>query len=222
MATGVVRRHRRDCPARGAGRCGCPYQAWVYLERERKKVYKTFPRESEAKAWRADALTTAHRGALRQPAQDRRTLADALAELIAGMADGTVKPKGSEESYKPNTIRSYERALRLHIAPSEVGRLRVTEVRRSDVQALVDLLLATNSGKTVSNILNPMQTFYGRGVDREELALDPTDGIDLPTGKSKPAPKDRLCGRGSSAPRISACGGPGLVGDGFLCGSASW
>lgn len=105
--------------------------------------------------------------------------------MIVGMADGTIKPKGSEERYKPNTIRSYERSLRLYIAPSALGKLRVTEVRRSDVQAMVDLLLATKSGKTVSNILNPLQIFYGRGVDREELALNPTEGIDLPTGKSK-------------------------------------
>jgi integrase len=187
MAEGVIKRHSTACAARDGKRCRCNagWEAWVYLSREKRKTRKTFKTKSEAKSWRTDALRAAALGALRQAPKDSRTVAEGLADLIAGMQAGTIRPKGSEKPYKPNTIRSYERALRLHIAPSEVGRLKVTDVRRLDVQELSDELLVRLNPKSVSNVLNPLQTLYRRAVDREELAFDPTDGIDLPTGKSK-------------------------------------
>ena len=187
MAAGIVRRHSPSCPARGDGRCSCGagYEAWVYLPREGRKVRKTFKRKSEAKAWRADALSAAVRGGLRPAPRDARTLAGALGEFVRGMGEGTVRPKG-REGYKPNTIRSYERALRVHIAPSTVGSLKVGDVQRRDLQGLADELLATGlSAGTVSNVFNPVQAFYRRAVDRGELTINPAEGIDLPSGMSQ-------------------------------------
>ena len=52
---------------------------------------------------------------------------------------------------------------------------------RSDVQAFADELLASGlSAGTVSNVLNPVQAFYRRAEDREEVAYNPTQRIDLP------------------------------------------
>jgi site-specific recombinase XerD len=109
---------------------------------------------------------------------------EALLDFVAGMESGEIRPK-KKERYKPNTIRSYERAVRLRYKDSELGALRPSEVRRSDVQAFADDLLASLSGKSASNVLNPLQAFYRRAVNREELANEPTKGIDLPTGQSK-------------------------------------
>lgn len=187
MAAGIVRRHSPACPALDDGRCNCGagYEAWVYLPREGRKVRKTFKRKAEAKAWRADALSAATRGGLHPVAHDARTLATALGEFVDGMGEGTVRPKGREE-YKPNTIRSYERALRVHIAPSVVGGLKVRDVQRSDLQQLADELLAAGlSVGTVSNIFNPVQAFFRRAVGRGELAMNPAEGIDLPSGTSQ-------------------------------------
>jgi integrase len=36
----------------------------------------------------------------------------------------------------------------------------------------------------VSNILNPIQAFYRRAIDRDELAYNPAERIDLPTGEA--------------------------------------
>jgi integrase len=108
----------------------------------------------------------------------------ALRELVEGMKAGTVRPKGRDR-YKPNTIRSYERALRVHIEPSAVASLKVGEVRHHDLQGLADDLIASGLGAgTVGNVLNPIQSFFRRAVDRDELALNPSEGIDLPTGGS--------------------------------------
>src|SRR5947207_6793850 len=169
MATGITKRHSKGCPARDHGRCRCSagWEAWVWLPRERKKVSKTFSRETEARTWRADALVAANRGALRAASQDRRTLAEALEAFVEGMKAGTVRPR-NRAAYKPNTVRSYERAVRNYIAASQLGKLRVTEARRRDVQAFADEQLAAGRAPaTVSNLLNPVQAFFRRAMDRD-------------------------------------------------------
>ena len=189
MATGITRRHSRSCRAREEGRCNCSagWEAWVYVARDGRKVRKTFRREAEARSWRADALAAANRGALRTGPRDVRTLAAALGDFIEGMKAGAVHPKGRAR-YKPATIRSYEQNVRLYVGPSRLGATRVTEVRRADVQAFVDGLLSDGlRAGTVSNVLNPVQAFYRRAQDREELSFNPSERIDLPTGPSKAA-----------------------------------
>jgi len=125
MAEGVVRRHARVCPTREGKRCRCKsgWEAWVYLSREKKKVRRTFKTKGEAKAWRTEALTAARKGELRQTPSDKRTVYEALVDFVAGMETGEVRPK-KKERYKPNTIRSYERAVRLRYKDSELGGLR--------------------------------------------------------------------------------------------------
>lgn len=187
MAAGIVRRHSPACPSLRDGRCNCGagYEAWVYLPREKRKVRKTFRRKSEAKAWRADALSAATRGGLRGTTRDARTVTEALAEFVEGMRAGTIRPKGRER-YKPNTIRSYDRALRVHIAPSKVGDLKVRDMQRSDLQGFADELLALGlSVGTVSNVFNPIQAFCRRAVDRGELVTNAAEGIDLPNSASQ-------------------------------------
>ena len=186
MAEGIVRRHAKRCPAQQGKRCRCNsgWEAWVYLSREKQKVRRTFQTKGEAKAWRSEATTAARKGELRRAPKEHRTLYGALVDFVAGMKTGEVRPK-NKERYKPNTIRSYERAVRLRFKDSELGALRPSEVRRSDVKSFADDLLATLSVRSASNALNPVQAFYRRAIDREELANEPTKGIDLPLGKSK-------------------------------------
>jgi integrase len=186
MAEGIRKRHSRNCPAHGGKRCRCGagYEAWVYLEREQRKVRKVFKSKDEAKSWRREALLAASQGGLRPARKDRRTLYEALVEFVAGMEDGTVRPK-RRERYKPSTIRSYERAVRLFLRGSELGTLRPAEARRSDVQAYADALLAKMSPSSASNALNPVQAFYSRAMHREEVTFNPSEGIDLPEKKSK-------------------------------------
>src|SRR4051794_2342053 len=87
MATGITKRHSRRCRSRDGKRCNCEptYEAWVYSKRQGRKIVKRFPREAEAKTWRADALSALSRGALRPTRRDSRTLGRALDEFIDGM-----------------------------------------------------------------------------------------------------------------------------------------
>lgn len=101
------------------------------------------------------------------------------------MEAGSVRPKGRKR-YKPNTTRSYERALRVHIEPSAIVGIRVAEVRRREIQAFADQPHAAGlSSGTVSNVLNPIQAFYRRAIDRDELTYNPSERIDPPIGDSQ-------------------------------------
>ncbi len=187
MAEGIRRRHSKGCPAKHGKRCTCNagWEASFYLEAGGRRITKTFSREAEAKSWRADAMRARDRGELRATPWDGRTLAEALRRFIVGMEAGTVRPKGRAR-YKPNTIRSYERVVRVYIDPSRVSGLKVPQVRRRDLQELADELLGSGlSASTVSNIFNPLQAFYRRAVDRDELTYNPSERIDLPSGASK-------------------------------------
>jgi integrase len=58
------------------------------------------------------------------------------------------------------------------------------------------------SPATVSNIINPIQAFYRRAVDRDELAYNPSERIDLPNGSSK-RPK-RIASQAEAAALLAA------------------
>jgi integrase len=176
--TGIRARHVRTCGSTRGARCNCQpgYEASVFLKREGKKIRKTFASQAEAKAWRADAIVAARHGKLRTP--DGTTVAEAAKALLAGMGDGSI-PTRKGGRYRPSTIRSYDEALRLRILPA-LGRVRLSELRREDVQNLADALTAAGlSAATVTNKLDPLRVICRRALRRDLIALDPTEGLEL-------------------------------------------
>ena len=181
-ATGIRRRHSGNCPAgNDEGRCNCKagFEASVYLAREGRKVRKTFERESEAKAWRAEATTAAKAGKLRTAS--RLTVSEAAWLWLEAAHTGAVRDR-SGNSYKPSTLRAYQQALQLRVL-DEFGAIRLSELRRPDlqVQAFADGLLAEGlSPSTIANTLNPLQAIYRHAVKRELVAVNPTHDLELP------------------------------------------
>lgn len=188
LPTGVRRRHSSTCPAEHGGRCKCDptYEASVYLAADGKKLRRTFPTVAAAKAWRADALAKAQTGALRAP--DPTTLRDAAEQTIAGMRSGAVRARGGRP-FRGAVIDAYERALRLHVLP-DLGARRLADVRRRDVQGLVDRLSRDGlAPSTIRNVLDPLRVVYRVAVRDELVATSPIIGIDLPSGET---PRDRV------------------------------
>jgi integrase len=147
-------------------------------------------------------LAAAQRGGIRPTRRDTRTLAVGVREFVEGMKAGTVRPK-NRVRYKPNTSRSYERALVNHIEPSGLGRLKVADVRRADVQALADELLASGLAPgSVRNVLNPIQALYRRLIDRDLIVHNPATRIDLPAQGSARA--TRIASAAEAARLIAA------------------
>ena len=124
-AEGVATRHSKKCRSRGGGRCDCTptYQANVWDGRTQKRVRKSFRSLAAAKQWRRDALTAIERGGFDSD-PSRMTFAEAADAFIAGARSGAVRSR-SGKSYKPSTVRGYERCLRLRVKPA-IGHLRVS------------------------------------------------------------------------------------------------
>jgi integrase len=182
MAVGVRKRHSRTCAARAGGRCRCRagYEAWVYSARDGKKIRKTFPREGEAKSWRADAQRSLDQGVLRAPT--RRTLAEAAEAWLAGAERGEVRNR-SGRRYKPATLRGYRQALAERVLPL-IGTEKLSAVTTADIQGLVDRWQAEgHAASTIRNAIKPLQAIYRRARSREGLAVNPTHDLELPAAE---------------------------------------
>jgi integrase len=197
---GVRARHSRTCRSADGGACNCrpSWEAFVYLKHEDRKVRKTFPTRAAAVAWRRDAAHAAQRGRLRVPSAV--TVAEAAAELLAGMADGSI-PNRKGDRYKPAAVRGYERCLRLRVLPA-LGHVRLSEVRRADVQDLADRLTGEGlSASTVQNTLDPLRVIFRRAVRRDLVAVDPTEGLELRRKKGR---RDRIATPAEAAALLAA------------------
>lgn len=185
--TGIDVRHRKTCERRREdGRCcGASFQAHVFEKRTGKRVRKTFPTKTAAKLWRQDALAALHRGEFAAVTPSSRTVAQALEDMIAGMKAGRVLDR-SGRRYRPATIRSYEQSSAAVLGPA-LGHLRLSEIRRGDVQRVVDRLHEKGmSGSTVRNKLDPLRVVFRRAMQDEEVLHNPTEALRLPANRPKP------------------------------------
>lgn len=180
--TGIRARHSRTCPNRDAADCGCAksWEATVWDRRKRVKIRKTFRRRSEALSWLTDTRKLVQDGKLSAGA-GRQTVEQAGRKLIAGMKDGSIRNR-SRDRYKPGVIRNYERDLEKRVFP-ELGRIRLSELRRRDVQRLVDELVAAGlSGSAVLNTVMPLRVICRRAIRDDDLHVNPLANLDLPEG----------------------------------------
>ncbi len=181
---GIEVRHRTTCATRSGGKCNCKpaYQASVWSAREGKRLRKTFPTLSAARAWRAEAQTAIRRGTLRAPIAT--TVREAGEALVEGMRSGRIRTR-SGDRYKPSAIRSYEAALGDRIFP-ELGGKRLGDVQRRDVQRLADDLLAEGRDpSTIRNALMPLRVIYRRAVEDGDVSVNLCANLRLPAVRGR-------------------------------------
>jgi integrase len=185
---GIQARHARRCASRRGGECSCTptYQAQVWSARDRKPIRKTFPTVAGALAWRQETQVALRRGTVRAPTAT--TLAEAAEAWLAGAEAGIIRTR-SGDPYKPSALRSYRHALQSKLLP-DLGRLRLSAIRRNDLQDLVDRMVAAGrSPSTVRNTILPLRAIYRRAIDRDQLAVNPTLKLRLPAVRGK---RDRV------------------------------
>jgi hypothetical protein len=155
---GIRVRHSKSCGIKRGARCNCKptYQANVWSNADRRRIFSTFKGLSAAKAWRREAQVEIERGTMRAPTS--MTLREVSDVWLEGARAGTVRNRKGER-YKPSAIRGYERCLRLRILPA-LGSIRLSDVQRRHVQRFVDDLLADGlDPSTIKNTLNPSRRF---------------------------------------------------------------
>ena len=83
----------------------------------------------------------------------------------------------------------YETALRLHVLPDS-GGMKLRDVRRNDVQDLADRMLAAGADSlTVRNAVMPLRVIFRRALNRGDVAINPTPGLELPAVRGR---RDRI------------------------------
>jgi integrase len=200
LPEGVFVRHQRECAARAGGRCRCrpTYQAQVYDRITGRRKSKSFSSAAAARTWRQDAMVALRRGAFR-PGRPV-TIRQAGGEWIEDARTGLIRNR-SGDTYKPSALRAYEDALRLRIYPA-LGPIILGDLRRSDIQRLIGRWLGEGlSASTIRNTLMPLRAIYRRALALDEVAVNPTGGLQLPAVRGR---RDRFASPDEAAELIAA------------------
>ncbi len=186
----LVVRHQVGCPAHEGKRCRCRpgYVARVWDATRRRPVSSpTFRTPSEGVAWQLE---------MRDALKNRRfvstqtiTVNEARNHFLLAIENGTALNKRGKV-YKKSARRTIEGALSGRIE-QELGPLSLNEVRRGQVQMLVDEMVAARlSGSRVRNVLNALRSLYTYAIARELTQSSPITNILLPAvGET---PRDRV------------------------------
>jgi integrase len=187
---GIRKRHARGCPAgergedgkpQGVCRCEPSYEAFVYNKRLGRKVRKTFGSLAAARNWQADERKAIGEG--KDVAPSKLTVEEAGEDWLARARRGEVKNR-SQEPYKPSVLAGYEASLKAHVYPA-VGHVRLAELRRPQVQALINKLEAGTPEKaalkpsTVRNAIMPLRVIIRQALADETLAVNVTTNLAL-------------------------------------------
>jgi integrase len=178
----VFARHREACRVSAGGdpkECNCtPSYYGVVWDRAARKPRKTrrFARVTEARNARkdlADALSEGRLGALAGP-----RIAEARDQFTRDARDGVALNKWGRR-YRRRAVQDLESALRQ--VPERVARRRLGDVRRGDLQQLVDELTRGGmSGSRVRSVVNALRSLYRWAQDRELVAHNPAELVRLP------------------------------------------
>lgn len=185
---GVYVRHQRGCPGARGGRCSCRpgFMARVYDRATGKQVRSpTMRSAAAASSWRSATLAKLERGEAPDVRSDVR-VGQAVERLVESMREGKALTKHGRR-YKPTAIADVESALMRHVVPVLGGR-RLGDVRRGDVQRLVDDLAL--SGSRVRTVVNALRTLYRWAEDRDMVGHNPAALVKLPAMDA--TPRDRV------------------------------
>jgi len=186
---GIFARHQFGCAvaklppkpplAEIASLCNCKpgYYAKVYHRSEQRYL-----------ATRRKSTITAARTARRSLLEELETvevsdahaqrLSDARTAFIDAAREGRALNKHGRP-YKRSAWEDIDECLGNHVVP-KLGARRLTDIRRADIQYLVDDLAPKLSGSRVRSVVNAIRSLYRWAQDRELAAHDPAALLRLP------------------------------------------
>jgi integrase len=191
---GVFARHRESCATTASGNrkdCNCsPSYYGVVWDRAARRHRKTrrFGRADEARSARQDLADALQEGKLLAASVAGPRFADVRDKFIDAARSGVALNKWGRR-YRRSAVKDLESSLRQ--VPERIARRRLSDVRRGDVQELVDELSAAGlSGSRIRSIVNAIRSLYRWAQDRELTSHDPAALVRLPAMGS--APRDRV------------------------------
>ena len=182
---GVFARHQQHCPIGEGSRCTCkPSYYGVCYDRARKKRVKSkrMPTAEAARNARADLARMLEQGEV--PVTNAVSLVDARERFVTAAREGRALNKHGHR-YKPRAIDNLDESIRLHVEPV-LGKKRLSDIRRGDLQAIVDELTPTLSGSRVRSVVNAVRSLYRWAQDRDLASHDPAALVRLPAMDATP------------------------------------
>lgn len=183
---GVFARHQQHCRTEQDGeRCNCkPSFYGVVYDRANKKPVRTKrqPTVDAARNARTDLAAMLDRGEM--PATRGLRLSEARERFIRAAREGRALNKRGRR-YKPTAVDNIEISLKVHAEPT-LGRERITDIRRGQIQELVDELTPKRSGSRVRSVVNALRSLYRWAQDRDLASHDPAALVRLPAMDAKP------------------------------------
>lgn len=185
---GVYARHQDGCAVELAAACDCSPtfygRAWDAAAGKARKT-AALPTPSAAKIARGELERELASG--RVPSSDSMRVKAAVEAFLLAIESGRALNKHGRV-YKPSAIRDLRGALENHVVDA-FGSKRLRDVRRGDVQGLIDDL-AGKSGSRVRTVVNAIRSLYAWAQDRELIDHDPAARVRLPAMNA--TPRDRV------------------------------
>jgi integrase len=184
---GIYARHRLDCAVDQGRACNCSPSYWGQVwDRAAGKPRKTKKLHSiaEARNARADLEATLRAGTL--PMSSTMRVAKAIEAYLDAIEAGKALNEHGRP-YKPSAIRDLQGAPEGYVEPALGGR-RLADVRRGDIQRLIDSMTPEKSGSRVRTVVNAVRSLYAWAQDRE--LVDPASRVRLPAMNA--TPRDRV------------------------------
>jgi hypothetical protein len=105
---------------------------------------------------------------------------DAAIDEFLSAAEGGQALNRSERPYRPSALRDLRGILKQHVSP-QIGQMQLRDVRRQNVQALVDRLTAQRlSLSRIRSVVSAIRALYGYAIERGYVEFSPADGLLLP------------------------------------------
>jgi integrase len=100
---------------------------------------------------------------------------------LGAYAQEVLRRRRASRALRESTLATYERYVRDDITPSKLGGMRLTEIRRTDVNGfLADLSDAGRGATTVRRILAVLQMVLSAAVRDELIGANPALGAERP------------------------------------------
>lgn len=184
--TGVYARHKQGCAIEAGAKCSCKPSFWGQVwDSGRYRKTRFYPTPSAAKNARVDLLRAVRAGAL---PSDSMRVEHAITAFLKAAEQGIARNKHGRR-YKPSALRDLRGALEGQVKAG-LGRKRIADVRRGDVQRMVDQLTPKVSGSRVRTIVNAVHSLYRWAQARELVLHDPASLVQLPAMEA--TPRDRV------------------------------
>lgn len=91
----------------------------------------------------------------------------------------------SGRPYMPSALRDVRGILDYHVVP-ELGAMRLRDVRRTDIQRLVDRLGADQlSESRIRSVISALRALYGYAIDQGQAEFNPADGLLMPEANER-------------------------------------